>query len=86
MTANALSYNQVAVSWNDPSGGQANFNVQYENANGGSWTSAGSVSAGITFLTISGLNTDTQYNFEVEAFNSASSTLWSLASRCQDDR
>jgi hypothetical protein len=74
-SALAVSSTQVLLTWRDLSGGGAGFEVQ-ESTDGVNFSPAGSVGAGTTTLTVSGLQPQTAYTFEVRAVNGGGASAW----------
>lgn len=74
VVAVADSSAQVFVTW-QPSPGADSYAVEFSTNNGGSWTTVGTPVAGVTELTVDGLNAATPYQVRVTAVNAAGPTV-----------
>lgn len=66
LLAKVLSSTQIALSWNDASGNEGGFKVE-RSTGGGPWAVVGTVGAGVTSFTDSGLTPGT-HNYRVRAY------------------
>ncbi|MDR3634849.1 MAG: fibronectin type III domain-containing protein [Isosphaeraceae bacterium] len=72
-SATAQSDTSIALSWTDVAG-ETGFVVERSTNNGTSWTTAGTVGAGVTSFTDTGLSEATSYSYRVTATNGAGSS------------
>jgi hypothetical protein len=76
LSASALSAGQVLLTWHPHSDNESGFEVQ-DSTDGVTFTPAGSTGPGATTLTVTGLQAQTTYTFEVRAFNGIGASAWS---------
>ena len=72
-SATAQSDTSVALAWSDVAG-ESGFLVERSTNNGSTWATAGTVAAGVTTFTDTGLIESTSYTYRVTATNAAGSS------------
>ncbi|MDR3634278.1 MAG: fibronectin type III domain-containing protein, partial [Isosphaeraceae bacterium] len=72
-SATAQSDTAVALTWSDVAG-ETGFLVERSTNNGTTWTTAGTVGAGVTSFTDTGLSESTSYTYRVTATNAVGSS------------
>jgi hypothetical protein len=84
LTASTLSSSQIKLSWKDNSSNESGFTIE-TSLDGVSWVQIGSVGAGVTSYTATGLSAGTKYYFRVRSYNaggtsSSTSTAYATTS------
>ena len=69
--AMALTSSTVGVTWTSNSTNEAGFTISRSTISGGSFQPAGTVGAGVTTYTDTGLTPNTTYYYEVQAYNAS---------------
>jgi len=77
LQAATVSDTQINLAWVDTSVNESGFDIESAPAASGSWTQIGSVGAGVTNYTVTGLAALTPYYFRVRAYNSAGNSTYS---------
>jgi chitodextrinase len=77
LQAATVSDTQINLVWVDNSVNESGFKIESAPASSGSWTEIGSVAAGVTNYTVTGLTALTPYYFRVRAFNSVGTSPYS---------
>jgi hypothetical protein len=76
LSATPQSASQVLLTWHDHAVNADGYEVQ-QSIDGVNFTPAGSVGAGVTSLTVTGLQPQTAYTFRVRAVNAIGPSAWS---------
>jgi hypothetical protein len=77
LLATAISNSQINLNWNSVPGATGYLISEW---NGSSWQTIGNFGSGTTAVTVSGLNANATYYFEVGAYNSFGTTWSNIAS------
>lgn len=75
LTVAALSTSQMKLQWKDNSANESGFSIELYSR--GSWVSLGTVPAGTTSATVSGLSSQTMYWFRLRAYSGSTYTEYS---------
>jgi hypothetical protein len=78
-TSSVLVSGQVNFTWTDNSADEASFLLEKSPAGAGTWTTAATPAANATSASVTGLSTDTSYDFRIKAYNGAYSSASSTA-------
>ena len=70
LAATAVSATQIDLAWTDNSNNETGFNIE-RSGDGATFTAAGSVGAGVTTFSVTGLAAGSQFSFRVTASNTA---------------
>jgi hypothetical protein len=76
VNATPVSDTQIDLAWNDASGNESGFQVEYRSL-AGSWQPGPSVGAGVTSASVTGLLLGRRYVFRVRATHPDTASLWS---------
>jgi len=79
LTATAVAYNQINLSWVDNASNESNYTVE-RSINGSTWSEIATLSANTVSFSSTGLSASTTYYFRVRASNSAGYSGYSTAS------
>lgn len=77
LTASAVSYTQINLSWTDNSGAESSFIISRAAVTGGPYTEIGTVGAGVTTYSDTGLTFGTTYYYRVQAVNDETASAYS---------
>jgi hypothetical protein len=77
LTASAVSYTQINLSWTDNSGAESSFIISRATVTGGPYTEIGTVGAGVTTYSDTGLTFGTTYYYRVQAVNDETASAYS---------
>jgi hypothetical protein len=65
----AVTPTTITLDWQDNSNNELGFQIQRATSAGGPWSVLGTVGAGVTTYTDTGLSPSTTYYYDVAAFN-----------------
>ena len=77
LTATAVSFSQIDLTWRDNSDNETGFRVQRRLGNSANWEEVGTTEADATTFSDVGLKPTTRYRYRVQAFNDADSSGFS---------
>ncbi len=80
LTATAASTTQINLAWTDNDGGSATgYDIDRSTSGFGGWSQIATVGSGVAAYTNTGLTNGTKYYYEVQAFNSSTTSGFSVA-------
>jgi hypothetical protein len=77
LTATTVSYTQINLSWTDNSDAESSYIISRATVAGGPFTEIGTVGAGVTTYSDTGLTFGTTYYYRVQAMNDESASAYS---------
>ena len=77
LSANAVSSNQINLSWSDSSTNETGFKIERKTGDTGIWTQIATVGANVTSYSNTGLAGGTTYHYRIRSYNTAGNSAYS---------